>query len=94
MKIDWCDDKWAVLIPYRGGGRDGFSHFVSYGAPSGTQSYAITEAVVEFAPEVGSHVPTKNGYDLFHHHREWRDATWRRLYRKGYRVVPVKIRSA
>ena len=93
MKIDWCDGRWGALVPYKDGGPKHYTHFVSFTAPLGSdRSGAITATVIEWIPD--DDLPTRSAYDLFRKHRQVRDALWRRLRARGFKIIKIKVRRS
>lgn len=95
MRVDW-GTRWGAIVPYSYGvDSEGNTHFLSFAAPTSSRSRAITQAVIEWSSHSGGESPpTENGWRLERDHKHWRRRAWRRLYRKGFRVVKLRIRKA
>lgn len=100
MKIDWCDGElWGLLVPWDPDEiqyMDGKTHYYDDWSKRRTKTDVINAAVKRYAYDVKGECtwPRETNEDvLFTLHRERRDKTWRKLYRKGYRVVRLKVRE-
>ncbi|KKM02865.1 hypothetical protein LCGC14_1780210 [marine sediment metagenome] len=100
MKIDWFDgESYGVIVPWD---RDelahmnGKTHYYDNDLLRRYRSDAISAAVKRYTWDAGETAwpPTVKLDALFNLHRQSRDRIWAKLYRKGYRVVKLKIRAA
>lgn len=99
-KIDWSDgDRFGVIVPWD---QDEFpymnakTHYYDADLTRLYRSDAISAAVKRYTWDSGESgwPPTMDESCLLSMHRDSRDRIWAKLYRKGYRVVKLKIRVA